>query len=105
MKPSHLKAIDTLNGEERCVKVPLQQLQPHFAGDIDNVCFRNAFERLPVAAVKGLELDFFINAKSDLFSAFKESDGVEKLKHIDSIWSALSKEHYADILKHDTDIC
>lgn len=105
LKPSHLKTIDTLNGEERCAKVPLQLLQSHFAGYIDSVCFKNAFERLPVAGVKGLEPDFFINAKDDLFSAFKDSGDFVKLKHIVNSWSALSGKHYADILKHDTDIC
>lgn len=101
LKPAQLKEIDSNNREDRCAKLKLNAVQPFFAGAINKGCFKNAFGEagnLPA-------WDFFANAGKDLFGDFKESEDLSKLKDVPGVWTVLSKEHYADILKHDKEIC
>lgn len=104
LKPSQLKDIDTSNSDGRCTKLKLDKVQPYFAKSISKTCFKNAFETLG-PNVKELKPGFFFSADKELFGDFKESVELSHLKNIAGIWGALSKEHYADILKHDTEIC
>ena len=103
LRSSQLKDIDASNKEDPCAKLDLTQLPVHLSGSIVKTCFKNALE----GVTKGDQLKalFFYNAGKDLFDSFKESDDIKDLAKIEKFWSALSKEHYAAILKHDTDVC
>lgn len=105
LTPRFFEVLDKKNTDNQCTKVDLSSLKIANVGKLDKTCFLHALTAMNKENMKKLEPHFFMAAPKELFADIKDTDLIEKIAKIPGIWSALQKEHYADIMKLGPEVC
>ena len=105
LTPRFFEGLDKNNTDNRCAKVVLSSFNIVNVGTLDKTCFLHSLTAMNKDDLKSLKPHFFMAAPKDLFADIKDTDLIEKVANIPGIWSALPKEHYADIMKLGPEVC